>query len=66
MIIFCVVMAERTFVPKQKVYRDPHGMLRYYLITNENSLSQFVVLVSSLWRDMEECEAWSESPTASR
>lgn len=45
--------------------REPHAMLRYFLVTNETSKSQFVVLVSHLWRDFDECESWAESPTAS-
>jgi ankyrin repeat protein len=46
--------------------RDPHGMLRYYVITNETSKSHFVVLSSNVWRDLDECESWEQSPTAGK
>jgi ankyrin repeat protein len=48
------------------IVRDPHGMLRYYVITNQNSKSKFIVLVSHLWRDMDDCESWEQSPTSGR
>jgi hypothetical protein len=48
------------------VMRDPHGMLRYYVITNHTSKSQFIILVSHLWRDMDECESWELSPTSAK
>lgn len=48
------------------VARDPHGMLRYYIVTNETSKSQFIILVSHLWRDMDECESWDQSPTSAK
>ncbi len=48
------------------VARDPHGMLRYYIITNETSKSHFIVLLSHLWRDMDECENWEQSPTSAK
>jgi ankyrin repeat protein len=48
------------------IARDPHGMLRYYIVTNETSKSQFIILVSHLWRDMDECDSWEQSPTSSK